>query len=189
MDCAIFSTSMNERPDTRRARLEAELAELRAEGERLQAESSAISEAINANHEQYWRAVVASLVALREEVITGLDNQTDDQTAHAALSRLDAMIEVAQVDLGPGEATSHRRAAHRRVTGIDAVRALLQEEPDREWRPREVHQILRDRGWISGAKSGAAITESALNRLWRRTDEVERTRPGRYRWKVPSPGA
>ena len=67
------------------------------------------------------------------------------------------------------------------LRGIAAVRTVMQENPERVWKAREVHDVLEQRGWISpGAQHPMRGTEAAINRLIKR-GELDRIRPGRYR--------
>jgi chromosome segregation ATPase len=104
------------------------------------------------------------------------------EEAEAQRDWLENIRDTADDVLNPQAGTEGGRRSGR-LRGIEAVRAVLEEEPDRVWRPKDVHAVLQDRGWLSGAKSGIALTEGAINRLWKKTEEVERVAKGRYRWK------
>jgi hypothetical protein len=174
---ARLMLEMRDDLSARHRRFIAEMNEIQADAARLESESAALRAASAENWERYWRVTIDHLIAIRDELLAAGETQPE------ALARIDAMIAAATDDHNVRAPLGGRVAVPPRLTGIAAVRAVLQEEPQREWRPRDVHGILRERGWVSGAKSGVALTESALNRLWRQTGEVERPQPGRYRWK------
>jgi hypothetical protein len=128
--------------------------------------------------------VRAELLSLYRDDIqaTLVDRPDQSEDLEPELARIETAIAAA---LAAGEKVSlppRIRGRQRRMSGIAAVRAVLQEGPGEQWRPRDVHDVLVKRGWVSGAESGASLTESALYRLWQR-GEVERVSRGVYRWK------
>jgi hypothetical protein len=67
------------------------------------------------------------------------------------------------------------------LSGIEAVRTVLLEQPERIWRARDVHNVLEDRGWISpGNQNPSRSTEASIQRLHKR-GQLEKVRTGRYR--------
>ena len=66
--------------------------------------------------------------------------------------------------------------------GTPAIRRILEAQPDRTWRVRDVYAALEERGWISPhAQHPKRGLEAAINRMYR-TGEIHRVSPGRYRY-------
>ena len=70
-----------------------------------------------------------------------------------------------------------------RPTGIEAVRRVIRESPERSWRSGDVYQILRARGWVSPENtSPARSTGVALHRMAKRGELVK---VGRGEFRLP----
>jgi len=113
----------------------------------------------------------------RDEDLRIMENaKIDAQRKEAAISVLQRMV---SADDGTTVSLPDETPP---LLGIAAVRAVIREEPNRVWTPREVHTVLEDRGWLSHeAQHPVAGTEAAVARLLRKGDIV-RVGRGRYRW-------
>lgn len=101
-----------------------------------------------------------------------------NETAFAALERL-----VNGAGSSPPEASPKASAERPSLLGLAAVREVMRESPAHVWTPREIHEVLESRGWLSGkAKYARAGTESAVGRLLGKGEIVKVAR-GRYRWR------
>jgi hypothetical protein len=157
-----------------------ELRALLDEVARLKAKRAAIDEQVRETEAAIWRAATERMQAMHEDLAAKLKSAPEDVKVAISgtfdLLVSDPLLASAFADFAPGRTALP-------PTGIAAIRAVLREQPEREWRARHVHKILVERGWVSGAKSGVVLTENALNRMWRKTGELERVRPGWYRWR------
>jgi hypothetical protein len=71
--------------------------------------------------------------------------------------------------------------AEQELRGIAAVRRVVHEQPGRVWRPRDVHAILEERGWVSpGSQAPIRGTEVAMHRMATR-GELEKVGRGQFR--------
>ncbi len=129
-------------------------------------------------YEAELRDAQAELLTVRrrvdglEMIVTGL--------RHLANLEAVAPDDGASTDL-PSEIESDGPEAPR-PKGSDAIRQLLAEQPEREWKIADVIAELERRGWMSTeAQHPQAATRAAMQRLVNRFYEVERTAHGTYR--------
>jgi hypothetical protein len=114
----------------------------------------------------------------------------EGQSKIDAAIRLDAMADSAEALMGTGarprDANGSGHDAQRALprskpVGLNAIRAVLKEDPDRVWSAGDLHQLLESRGWVTGAARNALHgTRTGLYRLWQ-NGEVEKMDTGRYR--------
>jgi hypothetical protein len=68
-----------------------------------------------------------------------------------------------------------------KLVGLNAIRTVLAEDPERIWGGTELHRELERRGWVTGdAKNAAHGTRTGLYRLWD-NKEIGKVGTGRYR--------
>jgi hypothetical protein len=132
--------------------------------------------------ESEFERLMAPLREVRGELLAEL------QRLETVRSQLEESLEHVEGILRAAEPELTDNKLGRRLRGVAAVRAVLQEDPAREWRPRDLHAELGARGWQSRTGGEAAVTQAALHRLLTR-GEVDRTAPGLYRWKGGATGS
>jgi hypothetical protein len=125
--------------------------------------------------------LVAHLPALRAEARQLREQESKVREQAARVERVIEAIEGLRAQ--PPSPTRQNGRQARGPTGIAAVRRVMSEAGGRVWRPREVHEVLEKRGWVSPhAQHPVNGTENSINRLWKR-GEVEKLGPGRYRYR------
>lgn len=116
-------------------------------------------------------ALIAQLPDMRTAAATA---RAEANAAYSKAERLDRAIESieALADDSPAipaaTVVQDESAADviEQLTGIEAVRRVIRESPDRRWRSAEVYRILRARGWVSpGNQNPSRSTAVALQRM------------------------
>ena len=134
-----------------------------------------------------YESLRQQLPELRKEAVDWRRREAEAGARAASLERAAGAIEAL---LGPSEPPGpelpgvvEAAPLHERLVGVAAVRAVMEHQPERIWRPRHIHDELVKRGWLTGAaKFPLRGTEAAINRLWH-NGEIERVDTGRYRIK------
>jgi hypothetical protein len=98
----------------------------------------------------------------------------------AALAALEPML---SGTAAPTHESDGQPPAEPQLRGLAAVREVMRAKPKYAWSPREVHDILETKGWVSDkATRPVEGTASAINRLLAKKEIVKVAR-GRYLWR------
>ena len=134
------------------------------------------------------------LTRYRAEVADHREREAEERRA---AERKERVIEALEEALGvqrlfdPEEARNERlgraiRMTKPEVRGIAAVRAAISTDPARTWKPREIHEIMVNNGWINeDAEHPLRGTEAAISRL---VAKGELTRVGRGAYRLTGLG-
>lgn len=105
---------------------------------------------------------LAALIAKLERI------PSDGQPINARNARVDTV------------AVTEPDTDHMQPSGIDAMRIVIRENPERQWNARSLHDRLAQRGWIStNSKNPFHVTQNNLARLYA-LGEVEKVGRGAY---------
>jgi hypothetical protein len=109
------------------------------------------------------------------------------EQAEQALAAIEALTGPLPIsgDLPAELARSSRNGSSPR--GTAAVLRVVEAEPNRVWKPAEIHRELVGKGWISPeAKHPKAGTDAAISRLLKR-GKLRRLGPGQYKVNYTGP--
>jgi hypothetical protein len=100
----------------------------------------------------------------------------------AAQSELfDSGAEAGPLPAGRSATPAAMNGSDAKLVGLNAIRTVLAEDPQRVWGGTELHRELERRGWVTGdAKNAVHGTRTGLYRLWD-NDEIGKVDTGKYR--------
>ncbi len=133
-----------------------------------------------ARERQRAKEVTARADAL-DRVIRGIEAlipSSDARQQSLSLTREDS-----ECIAGDGTMESQEPSENAHLQGIEAVRKVISQVPDRLWRPRDVHEVLEQRGWISTTNQAPIrSTGVAMHRMAKRGELVK---VGRGLFRMP----
>jgi hypothetical protein len=128
-------------------------------------------------HEEDVLVQIKELETRASELLAEIDKLANErERVEVDLAKANEILAMKRRWQKPAPSSSTHGAAPRR--GREAVRAIINEDPTRQWRPPDVLDALIERGWAD--EDDLHSVQVSLSRMFR-NEELERPRRGVYR--------